>query len=220
MPPSPISHIPEVEKQSNLTINVLGWDKGVTVHRLSKQPQEIPRINLLLLEIIDNFHYTWIKNLNRLLNDQIKHRERKNFCERCLHGYRRVDLLEAQRPECRGIARQLCGWRCRERVTSSPSRTTTSSCRPLHHLCRLEALTTKVDGPELDPTKSKTQRTQHHEVCSYSYIVVRCDGQTEPPVEYRGPNAAEHFLGSLQEEECKIKSVLADPKAMRITRED
>ena len=80
-----------------------------------------------------------------------------------------------------------------------------------------EAVTTKV---ELDPTKSSTQRTQHHEACSYSYIVVRCDVQTEPPVEYRGPNAAEHFLESLQEEESKIKGVLAEPKAMRMTRED
>ena len=83
-----------------------------------------------------------------------------------------------------------------------------------------EALTTKVEGPELDPTKSNTQRTQYHEACSYSYIVVRCDGQTEPPVEYRGPNAAKHFLESLQEEERKIKGVLADPKAMRMTQED
>ena len=83
-----------------------------------------------------------------------------------------------------------------------------------------EALTTKVEGPELDPTKSNTQRTQHHEACSYSYIVVRCDGQTMPPVEYRGPNATEHFLESLQEEESKIKGVLADPKAMRMTQED
>ena len=44
--------------------------------------------------------------------------------------------------------------------------------------------------------------------------------QTEPPVKYRGPNAAEQFLESLQEEERKIKGVLADPKAMRMTRED
>ena len=83
-----------------------------------------------------------------------------------------------------------------------------------------EALTTKVEGSELDPTKSNTQRTQHHEACSYSYIVVRCDGQTEPPVEYHGHNAAEHLLKSLQEERSKIKGVLADPKAMRLTRED
>ena len=49
---------------------------------------------------------------------------------------------------------------------------------------------------------------------------MRCDGQTESPVEYRGPNAADHFLESLQEEECKIKGVLADPKTMRTTRDD
>ena len=83
-----------------------------------------------------------------------------------------------------------------------------------------EALTTKVERPELDPAKSNTQRTQHHEACSYCYIVVRCDGQTEPPVEYRGPDAAEHPLKSLQEEKSKINGVLADPKGMRMTRED
>ena len=83
-----------------------------------------------------------------------------------------------------------------------------------------KALTAKVEGPEPDPAKSNTQRTQHHEACSYSYIVVRCDGRTEPPVEYPGPNAAGHFLESLQEEERKIKAVLANPKAMRMTRGD
>ena len=83
-----------------------------------------------------------------------------------------------------------------------------------------EALTIKVEGPELDPAKSNTQRTQHYKACSYCYILVRCYGQTEPPVEYRGSNAAEHLLKSLQEEESKIKGMLADPKAMRMTRED
>ena len=82
----------------------------------------------------------------------------------------------------------------------------------------IDALTTKVEGPEFDLTKSNTQRTQHHKACSYSYIVVRRDGQTEPPVEYRGPNAADHFLESLQEEDSKIKGVLDDPTAMRMTR--
>ena len=79
---------------------------------------------------------------------------------------------------------------------------------------------TFILGPVLDPTKRITQRIQHHVACSLSYIVVRCDRQTEPPVEYRGPNAAEHFLESLQEEERKIKGVLADPKAMRMTQGD
>ena len=48
-------------------------------------------------------HFTLIDSLNRLLYDQSKHRERKHFCERCLHGYSREDLLEAHKPNCKGI---------------------------------------------------------------------------------------------------------------------
>ena len=100
--PTPISQIPKVEKLNNLAINVFGWDKGVTVYRLSTQPDGKPRINLLLIQKAGKFYYTWSKNLNRLLYDQSKHKERKHFYERCLHGYTREDLLEAHRPDCRG----------------------------------------------------------------------------------------------------------------------
>ena len=220
--PTPISQIKRIERQNNLTINVFGRDKEVIVHHISKQPEDMPRINLLLIEKAGKFLYTWIKDLNRLLQDQSKCSNRKHYCERCLHGYTREDLLEAHKPECRGIS-QTAVW------VEMPEEGKNKLAFQNHHkqlpapyiiYADFEALTTKVEGPELDPTKSNTQRTQHHEACSYSYIVVRCDGQTEPPVEYRGPNAAEHFLESLQEEERKIKGVLAYPKAMRMTRED
>ena len=68
--PTPISQIPKVEKRNNLAINVFVWDKGVTVNRLSIQPDGIPRINLLLIEEAGKHHFTWIKDLNRLLYDQ------------------------------------------------------------------------------------------------------------------------------------------------------
>ena len=102
--PTSISAILKVEKQTKLAINVFGWKKGVIVHHLSKQPANMPRINLLLIEKAGKFHYTWIKNLNRLLYDQSKHRESKHFCERCLSGYSREDLLRSHRSECRGIS--------------------------------------------------------------------------------------------------------------------
>ena len=101
--PTPISQIPKVERQNNLAINVFGWDKGVIVHHISKQPEDMPRANLLLIEKAGKFHYTWIKDLNCLLYDQSKHREKKHFCELCLHGFSREDLLEAHKPDCQGI---------------------------------------------------------------------------------------------------------------------
>ena len=217
--PTPISQVPKVELQND---QVFGWNKGVIIYHLSKQPQEIPRINLLLTEKAGKFHYARIKDLNRLLHDQSKHKERKHFCERCLHGYTREDLLEAHKPECRGIGQTAVRVEMSEEGKNKLAFQNHHKQLPAPCIiyADFEALTTKVEGPELDPTKSNTQRTQHHEACSYSYIVVRCDGQTEPPVEYRGPNTAEHFLESLREEERKIKAVLADPKAMRMTLGD
>ena len=51
----------------------------------------------------DKFHYVWIKYLSRFLSDQNKHKERIHFCERCLHGYSREDLLEVHTAGCNGI---------------------------------------------------------------------------------------------------------------------
>ena len=97
MPPRPSLRSQKVEMLNDLAINVFGRDKGVTVYRLSTQPYGMPRINLLLTEKAGKFYYTWIKDLNRFLRDQSKHMERKHFCERCLAGYTREDLLEAHR---------------------------------------------------------------------------------------------------------------------------
>ena len=220
--PTPISQIPKVEWQNDLAINVFGWDKGVIVQHISNQPEDMPRTNMLLIEKAGKFHYTWIKNLSRLLYDQSKHREKKHFCERCLHGYSREDLLEKHKPECQGIGQTAVRVEMPEEGKNKLTYQNHHKQLPAPYIiyADFEALTTRLAGPELDPTMSNTQKTQHHEACSYSYIVVRCDGQTEKPVEYRGPNAAEHFLQALQEEESKIKGVLANPKAMRMTRED
>ena len=64
---------------------------------------------------------------------------------------------------------------------------------------------------------SNTQNTQLHEVCSYNYIVVRCDSKANSLHGYRGPNAAEDLLRRLQEEEKKIKEELGCPKPMIFT---
>ena len=78
--PTPISQISKVEKQNPLAINVFGWDNAhacVTILRLSECAGDVVRttVNMLLLEEAGKFHYTWIKDLNRLLHDQYSHWE-------------------------------------------------------------------------------------------------------------------------------------------------
>ena len=72
-----------------------------------------------------------------------------------------------------------------------------------------EGICRKIKGPAVDPKKNNTQKTQHHEGCSYCYIVVRCDGHTYPPVQYRGPDAAEHDLRIMVKEQARIHTSLA-----------
>ena len=83
-----------------------------------------------------------------------------------------------------------------------------------------ESIIHKIQGPNSDPEKSGTQNTAQHEACGYSFIVVRWDGETKPPVVYGGPNAANYFLKTLQKEEEEIRSELENQKEMIMTNGD
>ena len=221
--PTPINQMRKVETQNNIAINVFGWKKGcVIVHQLSKQPSEIPRINLMLVEEHNRIHYTWIKNLNRLLHDQTKHNERKHFCERCLHGYTRADLLDQHRPECQGN-----GERAIRIEMPKPERSILKfenwhrqMKAPFVIYADFESIINKIEGPSCDPTKSNTQHTQIHEACGFSYIVVRSDGEVGQPVLYRGPNATDVFLQCLGQTENEIKEFCNNPQPICMTPED
>ena len=169
--PTPISQIPKVEGQNNLAINVFGCDKGVIVHHISKQPEDMPRTNLPLIEKAGKFHYDWVKNLNRLLYDQSKHRETKHFCERCLQCYSREDLLEAHKPDCQGISQTAVGVEMPEEGKNKLTFQNHHKQLPAPYIIYtdFEALTTKVEGPELDPVKSNTMR---HAVTATSWCGV------------------------------------------------
>ena len=102
---TPVSQICKVEKLNNLAINVYGWENNkVIIYRISNQPYDVKRINTLLLEQDEKSHYVLIKNLSRLLNS--KNDKQMFYCERCLIGFTRDDLLQSHLVECRGINEQ------------------------------------------------------------------------------------------------------------------
>ena len=220
--PTPLSQLDRVERQNGVALNVYGWDKGVVVHRLSDR--EVPadrRINLLLISQGDKYHYTLIKDLNRLLRDQTKHKERKHFCERCLHGFKRQDLLDKHTPDCRGINQTAIAIEMPKEGTKLRFENYHKQLKsPYIIYADFESIIEKMEGPENSPQQSSTRKTSHHIACGYSYIVVRSDGLTKAPVLYRGQDAAKRFLDALQEEEQKIKDELADPKPINMRKED
>ena len=148
----------------------------------------------------DNTHYSWVKKLTALLYDQNRHNESKHFCERCLHGYKRKDLLERHKRECKGLLK-------------SPTRTDmlkegenkmlfTNFHKQMKVLyvvyADFECVLEKIDGCEPAPDASFTVKTEKHVPCGFSYIVVRSDGKLFGPSTQRGRDAVYTFLRWLQ----------------------
>ena len=68
--------------------------------------------------------------------------------------------------------------------------------------------------------KKLHKKTERHEACGYSYIVVRSDGEVSGSKVYRGENAVGKFLSDILQEEEKIRESLATPKPIVMTAED
>ena len=137
-----------------------------------------------------------MKRLSALLYDQNRHNESKHFCERCLHGYSRRDLLERHKPECKGLLKSPTR-------TNMPKQGENKMSFTNHHkqmkapyvvYADFECLVRKMATCEPDNKQSFTMKTEKHEPCGFSYVVVRSDGQTFGPYTYRGEDAVFIFL--------------------------
>ena len=222
--PTPVSQIDRLERQnSNLAINAFGWENGqVVVHRISEKGGETPRINLMLTKQGENTHYSLVKRLSALLFDQSKNSNSKHFCERCLHGYSRRELLERHRLECKGLLK-------------SPTRTEMPKQgdnkmafknyykqmkAPYVVYADFECVLKKIARCEPDNQQSFTVKTEKHEPCGFSYMIARSDGQTFGPHTYRGEDAVYVFLRYLLNHEIEMREDMANKRPLVMTNKD
>ena len=222
--PTPVSQIDKLERQNtNLAINVFGWEnERLIVHRISEKGGETPRINLMLIKQGENTHYSLVKRLSALLYDQNSHNESKHFCERCLHGYSRRELLERHKPECKGLLK-------------SPTRTAMPKQgenkmtfknfykqmkAPYSVYADFECILRRIDTCEPNNKKSFTIKTEKHEPCGFSYVVVRSDGQIQGPFIYRGEDAVYVFLRYLLNHEIQMREDMANKRQLVMKNED
>lgn len=101
----PCSSSPNQKTKPNLEINVFGWENDhVIVYRISEKDSAIPRINLILIQQLStSVHVALWKGLLLLVHDQNAILRVSHFCERCLHGYQIMNILERHKPECKGL---------------------------------------------------------------------------------------------------------------------
>ena len=162
-------------------------------------------------------HYCHVKRVSALLYDQTKNRNAKHYCMMCLTGFSRADLLENHKKYCNGVNGRPT------RIEMPEEGKNTLSFRNHHKQMKvpyviyadIEALIRKILGREIGPEskkKSYTEKTEWHEACGYSYMVVRIDGEVSGSKVYRDENAVRTFLNDILQEEVKIRDSLAEKK--------
>ena len=224
--PTPVKQIDKLEAQNgNLAINLFGWENNcVIVHRISRKEPNVPRINLMLIESGKIQHYCYVKRESALLFDQSKNRNAKHYCMMCLTGFSRADLLVDHKKYCNGVngrptriempkeGENILAFQNYQKQMKAP----------YVIYADFEALVKKIQGCERAPEKNKsyTEKTEWHEACGYSYVVVKSDGEVTGSKVYRGENAVKSFLESIMQEKEKIREMLTQQKPITMTHED
>ena len=223
--PVNINQYNKVERQNNIRINVFGYE--------NKQPYPIyvskekfkDHIELLLITKDENKHYVLIKDFNKFMYQQTKHKERKHFCMHCLQCFSSERVLNNHKDNCiqvNGI-----------QAVNMPDKDNNILKFNNHHkqqpvpfviYADFEAITEKIQGCRQNNDSSYTEAYQKHTDCGYGYKVVCCydDKYTKPVQIYRGENAVYEFMEKMLEEVKYCKNVMKKEfnKPLRMTDDD
>ena len=177
----------KIEKQNQINVNVFGYIGFFYPIHTSKEKYDT-NLNLLYIEEEEKGHYVYIQNFNRLMYSFNKHKEKKYFCMRCLHGFSREDLLEKHSPDCFALNGT--------QKIDMPAKGSKIYFKNYHRIqpvpfviyADFEALTKKINTCHQNNDKSFTDPYEEHKACGYGYKVVCHQGQqySKPVKIYRG----------------------------------
>ena len=228
--PTPLKQIDKLEKQnSNLAINVFGWEKdSVIVHRISEKEKSVKRINLMLIESGEKQHYCWVKRVSALLFDKAIN-NKTFYCMLCLSRFTKAHVLVEHEKYCNGVNGRPTRIEMPEEGKNNLSFNNYHKQMKAPYIiyADFEAVVRKYKGCERGPdyvnkNKSKcyTEKTEHHEACGYSFVIVRSDGQVTGPFVYRGENAVKSFLRRMVTVKDKIRENLSKVTPLAMEKED
>ena len=201
-------------------MNVFGFEDVLFPIYITKEHFGI-HVNLLLYSEGITRHFCFIKDLDKLLYDQSTHKARMFYCRHCLHGFIREDLLQEHEPHCCQHGAQRIELPNEDNASLYFKDYHKQLKVPFVIYADFESVTAKIDSATPDPTKSSTEKYQHHLPCGFSYVVVsEAEKYNKPPVVYRGKDAVDKFLACLEAEQQYIEKKLSFIEPMRIETEE
>ncbi len=190
------------EKQNvSISVNVFGFEEDeIFPMHVTKYPQRMYHVNLLLLKDGECAHFCLIKDLNSFLYRTTNRTNRMYFCPYCLNGFNEQRVLDKHIPFCSVNGPQKVELPT-ERDNLLQFKEYERTQRVAFAIyCDFECLAVPSSS---DPTNTTLQP------CGFAYNVVCIDSKyTRPTVTYRGPDASVKLLKCLLKERQKINSVL------------
>ena len=223
--PVNVKHYNKIEKQNSININVFGYeDKQPYPIYVSKEKYE-DNMELLLVTKDENKHYVLIKDFNKFMYNQTKHKERKHFCMHCLQCFSSERVLNNHKDNCIQVnGTQAVNMPTKDNNILKFNNFHKQQPVPFVIYADFEAITEKVQGCQPDSNKSYTEAYQRHTDCGYGYKVVCCydDKYTKPIQLYRGEKAVYKFMENMLEEVKYCKKVMKKhfDKPLRMTEVD
>ncbi|XP_036148439.1 uncharacterized protein LOC118647504 [Monomorium pharaonis] len=204
--PVALKNIKKFERlNNNISVNVYGMEEERFVPlRLSDNKKE-KHVNLLYMQDKeDNVgHFTWIKNLSRLISMQVsKHNGKKYICDRCLHYFDSEQKLQSHAADCNRM--NDCA------ILLPNEKDKWLKFRNPEHKERLPFVVYADLECVLQKTQSDTEqgsyKYQHHQVFSIGYYV-RCSFDDTLSVYRfrRDPDCVTWFTKQLEELAYKVK---------------
>ena len=223
--PVTIKQINKIEKLNKISINVFGYeDKQPCPIYVSKEKYE-DHMNLLLITENENKHYVLIKDFNKFMYNQTKHKERKHFCMHCLQCFSSERVLTDHKENCMQVnGTQAIKMPAKNDNILKFNNFHKQLAVPFVIYSDFEAITEKISGCQPNNDKSYTEAYQKHVDCGYGYKVVCCyDDKYSKPVQiYRGEKAVYKFMEAMLDEVKYCKKVMKKyfNKPLRMTKDD
>ena len=215
----------KIEKQNEININVFGYEEKQKYPIYVTKEKYKDNMNLLLITENENKHYVLIKDFNKFMYNQTKHREKKHFCMHCLQYFSSERVLTDHKENCI----QVNGTQAIKMPDKNNNILKFNNFHkqlpvPFVIYADFEAITEKIHGCQPNDDKSYTEAYQRHTDCGYGYKVVCCydDKYTKPVQIYRGEKAVYKFMEAMLDEVKYCKKIIKKyfNKPLRMTKDD
>ena len=223
--PVTIKQFNKIEKQNKININVFSYEEKQPYPIYVSQEKYEDHMELLLVTKDENKHYLLIKDFNKFMYNQTKHKERKHFCMHCLQCFSSERVLTNHKDNCIQVnGTQAVNMPTKDNNILKFNNFHKQQPVPFVIYADFEAITEKIHGCQPNSNKSYTEAYQRHTDCGYGYKVVCCydDKYTKQIQLYRGEKAVYKFMENMLEEVKYCKKVMKTffNKPLKMTKED